>query len=397
MENQNPTPEPMSHQPLKVLYFGIYSKGSAYPRNNNLILGLRTQKVQVVEAHFSVSESFQERMDIVGSSIPAAGFSIKLVKSFFILTWKFLSAPRVDAIIVGHPGYFHIHLSRFLRTLFKKKAALFFDVFIPLYDTLVVDRKLLKTDSLRARLLRRFEASCCQTADACLIDTHEHRRYLVDTYGLSPDHVHRVFVGPTIRNPLPFPGHHSSEVFNILYCGTYIPLHGVDIILEAAEKLKSHQEIQFTMVGSGQLKNQMTEFAQKLKLPNVQFRDWVPTEEIPEIIRSCHLSLGIFGSTPKTKRVIPSKIFDICAVGAPFVTADTTAVREVFTHGENAYLIPVNDPEALTEAILKLISAPELMRKIATGAAQIGKEQFSIRQIGKTLVDIIRQTIQISM
>jgi hypothetical protein len=46
--------------PLKILYFGIYSKGIEYPRNNNLIRGLRLNGVDVVEAHFKLAGSFWE-------------------------------------------------------------------------------------------------------------------------------------------------------------------------------------------------------------------------------------------------------------------------------------------------------------------------------------------------
>jgi len=375
--------------PMKILYFGIYSKGSEYPRNNNLIRSLRLNGVDVVEAHFELAGSFQRRMDIVKNPLEFARFFLGLIASFIALTWKFMRSPSVDAVIVGHPGYFHIHLAWFLRFLFQRRAILVYDVFIPLYEMLIEDRELLKSDGLFARLMRRFERSCCRYADLCLIDTEDHCRYLIGEYGLSPERVVRIFVGPTIDRQFELFRVSSSETFRVLFVGTYIPLHGVDVILEAARYLAGDPDIRFSLVGSGQLREKMESMARKWGLPNVVFQDWIPTENLGAFIRSFDLSLGIFGITPKTARVIPSKIYDICAAGVPFITADTPAIREVFHHGENAYLIPAGNPEALAEAILCLKTDQNLRKSIAEGARQTGEGIFSLERIGCDLVTTI--------
>jgi glycosyltransferase involved in cell wall biosynthesis len=375
--------------PLKILYFGIYSKGTEYPRNNNLIRGLRLNGADVAEAHFELAGSFRKRMDIVKNPLEFARFFFGLITSFIDLAWQFMKSPRVDAVIVGHPGYFHIHLAWVLRFLFQRQAVLVYDVFIPLYEMLIEDRNLLKLDGLFARLLRRFERSCCRYADLCLIDTEEHCRYLIEEYGLSSERVVRIFVGSTIYQQLESFRVSSSETFRVLFVGTYIPLHGVDVILEAARYLAGAPDIRFSLVGSGQLREKMESMARKLGLSNVVFQDWIPTEDLGTFIRSFDLSLGIFGITPKTARVIPSKIYDICAAGAPFITADTPAIREVFHHGENAYLIPAGNPEALVEAIRYLKSNPDLRKNIAEGARQIGKGMFSFKEIGNDLINAV--------
>lgn len=372
-----------------ILYFGIYSKGIEYPRNNNLIHGLRLNGVNVIECHFTLSDSFQKRIKIVRNRMEFARFFSKLIISYIVLIWKFLKTPHVDAVIVGHPGYFHVHLAWFLRFLFQRQAVLVYDVFIPLYEALVEDRYLVKTSSLFARLLYRFERSCCRYADLCLIDTEEHCRYLIKEYGLSPKRVARIFVGSTINQQFESPRVSSFETFRVLFVGTYIPLHGVDVILKAAQYLMDVSDIRFFLVGSGQLREKMETMARKWKLSNVIFQDWIPTEHLGAFIRSFDLSLGIFGITPKTARVIPSKIYDICAAGVPFITADTPAIREVFHHEENAYLIPADNPEALVEAIRYLKSNPNLRKNLAEEARQTGGNIFSLKKIGNDLIGAV--------
>jgi glycosyltransferase involved in cell wall biosynthesis len=374
---------------MKILYFGIYSKGIEYPRNNNLIRGLRLNGVDVVECHFELAGSFQRRRGIVKNPLEFVRFFLGLIASFIALTWKFMRSPRVDAMIVGHPGYFHIHLAWFLRFLFQRRVVLVYDVFIPLYEMLIEDRGLLKSDSLFARLIHRFERSCCRYADLCLIDTEEHCQYIVEEYGLSPERVSRIFVGSTIDQNFDSPRVVSHEIFRILFVGTYIPLHGIDIILKAIRYLAGDPDMRFSLVGSGQLRERMESLARKWKFSNVMFQDWIPTEHLGAFIRSFDLSLGIFGITPKTARVIPSKIYDICAAGVPFITADTPAVREVFRHGENAYLIPAGNPEVLAEAIRYLKANRNLRDKIAEGARQTGEGIFSLKEIGNDLINAV--------
>ena len=374
---------------LKIIYFGIYSRGIEYPRNNNLINGLRLNGADVTECHFTLSDSFRKRIKIVRNRVEFIRFFSKLIISYIFLIWKFLKAPHVDAVIVGHPGYFHIHLARFMRFFFQRQAVLVYDVFIPLYEALVEDRYLVKTGSLFARLIYRFERSCCRYADLCLIDTDEHCQYITEEYGLSPERVSRIFVGSTIDQQFESPRVSSSETFRVLFVGTYIPLHGVDVILEAAQYLADDPDIRFFLVGSGQLREKMENMARKWGLSNVIFQDWIPTEHLGAFIRSFDLSLGIFGITPKTARVIPSKIYDICAAGVPFITADTPAIREVFLHEQNAYLIPTGNSEALVEAIRYLKSNPDLRKIIENGARKIGEGIFSFKEIGNDLINAV--------
>jgi glycosyltransferase involved in cell wall biosynthesis len=374
---------------MKVLYFGIYSKGIEYPRNNNLIHGLRLNGVEVIEAHFQLVSSFQSRINIIKRPLNFAHFFLGLIASFIVLTWKFTRSPHLDVVIVGHPGYFHVHLAWFLRFLFQRQAVLVYDSFIPLYEMLIEDRRLLRSNSLWARVIHGFEKSCCRCADLCLIDTEEHCRYIVKEYGLPSEKVSRIFVGSTIGQDIESPRIVTKETFRILFVGTYIPLHGIDIILEAIRYLADDPEMHFFLVGSGQLRDRMEGLAQRWGLSNVTFQDWIPTKDLGAFIRSFDLSLGIFGMTTKTARVIPSKVYDICAAGVPFITADTPAIREVFRHMENAYLVPAGNPKALVEAVRHLKTDRNLRDRIAEGARQTGERIFSLKNIGNDLVKAV--------
>jgi glycosyltransferase involved in cell wall biosynthesis len=93
----------------------------------------------------------------------------------------------------------------------------------------------------------------------------------------------------------------------------------------------------------------------------------VEYERLPDEIRGAGCVLGIFGTTAKAQRVIPNKAFQALACGAPLVTTDTPAARELLVHEESALLVPAGDPAALAEAVRQIASDPELAHRIATG------------------------------
>ena len=375
---------------VRVMSFGIYSLRSEYPRHRNLLSALAANGTEVVECHYSMAASFKERLGSAETLPGRLRYGLRLLGSYFSLTVKFFKAPAVDAVLVGYPGYFHVRFVRLLQLVKNRKAVLVYDIFFSLYDALVNDRKILKQSSVAAHLIHAIERDACRAADTCLIDTAAHLDYIAAEFNISREKIRRVFVGPTFAvSEIERTQNSAGEPFKVLFMGTYIPLHGVSTILEAAEKLKNDQGVLFTLVGTGQLREDMGGKAQDAGLSNVKFMDWIDHRDMSDALQSCDLALGVFGTTEKATRVIPIKVFDICAAGVPFVTADTPAIREVFTHGENAFVIPAGHADALADAIVLLKDRQELRERIAKGGHKLACTTFSVEEIGRELVRII--------
>jgi glycosyltransferase involved in cell wall biosynthesis len=101
--------------------------------------------------------------------------------------------------------------------------------------------------------------------------------------------------------------------------------------------------------------------------------------------------LGIFGVTPKACMVIPNKVYQALAVGRAVITADTAAVRELFTNGEDLLMVPPGDAAALARAIERLGSDPLLRRRIAARGGQRIREGYHPAAVAGRLGDILRE------
>ena len=88
---------------------------------------------------------------------------------------------------------------------------------------------------------------------------------------------------------------------------------------------------------------------------NVEWIEWVDYKELRDHIARADICLGIFGDTDKAARVIPNKVFQILSAGAPLITRDSPAIRELLSPDmPGVYLVPPGDPEALLEAVRRI-------------------------------------------
>lgn len=287
-------------------------------------------------------------------------------------------------LVTGKP----VLLTAWLLKLWHRKPIVF-DTFISDYDNLVIDRKKVSQGSLKAKLLWWGDRLACKLATHNILDTNQHIKYFVQEFGLSKSKFSRVFVGADEDVFKPMPSRHKG--FRVAFHGTYIPLQGIEFILQAA-KLLEREKITFELVGNGQTFPEMQTLANKLQLHNVTFTGFLPLEQLPGKIAAGDLNLGgHFGTTPKALRVIPNKAFQIIAMRHPLIAGDTPAAKELFVHGENAFFCPTGNADALAASIRELKKNRKLAKHIADNGYRTFLASASNRQIGKSVKYVLKK------
>jgi glycosyltransferase involved in cell wall biosynthesis len=125
----------------------------------------------------------------------------------------------------------------------------------------------------------------------------------------------------------------------------------------------------------------------------VEWIPWVDYERLPGELHRAGCALGIFGTSDKTRRVIPNKAFQALACGVPLVTADTPAARELLADGESAALVPPGDAHALAETLRRLAADPALTRRIAEGGLAAYRERASEDVLGERWRSLIEALV----
>lgn len=325
---------------MRVLYFGTYERD--YPRNAQVISCLRKAGVDVVEHHVPVWEGLEHKFGIGARS------ALRLARAELRLVHR----PNIDfdVLIVGYPGHLDMRAARRV----ARGHPVVFNPLVSLEDTVVGDRGLTSPTSMKARAIGRIDRTAFRGADIVVADTEAHARFFAERFGLPDDRLAVCYVGAEDR--LFSPGPPSNEPFFALFVGKLIPLHGLETILGAAALCP---EIVFRVVGTGQLESALAS-----PPANVTWIRWVEYERLPDLYRTAGCALGIFGTSDKASRVIPNKAFQALAAGAPLVTADTPAVRELLADERDALLVPPGSPAELAAAVKRLAGDSDLRESI---------------------------------
>lgn len=291
---------------------------------------------------------------------------------------------RADAIYVPAFCQKDIPLARFIATCAARPVV--FDPLAPRYETKILDRRRRPADSLTARWNWWIDAAAFRLSDIVLADTAAHAAYYASAYGVP---ARKLVVVPCGYDDALFDPARAFAVkaqepasvaaaFTVLFFGSFLPLHGVEAVVEAARAvLRRDPAIRFRFVGSGDTWARARALASDLGAANCAFEPWARQAELPVLVASADIALGIFGRTDKARRVVPHKVFQSLGMGKPVITARTPAVEEFFAHGENIWLCDEPYAETLADAVIRLKADAALRMRLASDGLRTVRERFT--------------------
>ena len=295
--------------------------------------------------------------------------------------------PKPDLVWV--PCFRQRDLAAASRWARSKGLPLLFDPLISAYDKLVFEREKAREGSARALKALARERDLFQRADIVLADTREHARFFVETLGVAAQQVQVVFVGAEESLFHPAPAAAPGEPLEALFFGSFIPLQGTAVIVEAARCYQG-PPVRWTLIGAGP-----ELAARKLAaadLPNVSFEAWLDYQALPDRIRRADILLGVFGVTQKAGRVIPNKVFQALACGKPLLTRRADAYPDALVDqtGKGIVWLPAGDADALATALAALAANPRGLAEMGRQARATFDAHFSEAAIKSDLAAALR-------
>ncbi len=308
---------------------------------------------------------------------------------------------KVDAIFLTEGAHRYVPLIKLVAM--KTQLPVIFDAFTSRYNTYVEDRKRYSPRSAQAMRCWYLDWSSVRAADFCIFDTAEHRAYFDRRYGLRGHaDILEVGVDENVFKRVEVPPSRRAGAggwerpFEVFCYGTYIPLHGMEHIVDAAARLRVlAPDVHVTIVGNGQTRPAIDRQVAQLDVPNLTLRDPVPVEELARGMADADVCLGIFADTEKAANVVPNKVVQAAAVGRPIITRASTAIERYFVHGESAWLVPPADPDAIAEAILALRD-PALRDRLAAGARAVFEREFAESVLARKMQRILDAATSLS-
>ena len=365
---------------MRTIIFGTYDT-AMHPRIATIAEGLAARGFDVTECNIPLGLTTADRVDMLAKPWKVGGLAVRLASRWLGLAAKARRLGRPDAVVVGYLGHFDVHLARLLYR--RGRVPLVLDHLISAAGT-AKDRRL--DGGPRQKVLKLIDAAALRAADIVVVDTEEHLETVPEKYRSKAIVVH-------VGAPTPWhaaarePSADFSGPLKVVFYGLYTPLQGTPVIGEALGRLAG-APVEVTMIGRGQDEAETKRAAAANQ--SVRWLDWVPAAELPALVASHDVCLGIFGTGDKALRVVPNKVFQGAAAGCAVITSDTAPQRRVLgtlSQESGAVLVPPGDPAALADALLQLASDREALLKLRHAARELAAERFTPEQVVGPLTD----------
>lgn len=267
-----------------------------------------------------------------------------------------------------------------------------FDPMISAWDKKVLEQKKWKAEEPRAKKLHALETRMMNAPDFVTWDTSCHVDFCVREFAVPREKMAPLFTGTdeTVFKPsaddASLEPYNSERPFRVLYHGAYLPLHGMEYIVEAA-RMTQTCGIHWDLLGWGAYKASTEALAKGIS--NITFLDKVPYVDVPKVIYKADVVLGVFGTTEKASRVIGNKIFEAMGCARPVINEYCTGYPPAAKDCKAIKFVPPGDAAAIVRAVEEYRADWQNRGSYNAAAYDFFQKYLSMAVVKKQLVDIL--------
>jgi glycosyltransferase involved in cell wall biosynthesis len=158
---------------------------------------------------------------------------------------------------------------------------------------------------------------------------------------------------------------------------------GVPYLLEAFSQIK-HPAKRLRVVGA--MSPCMKQVLNRLPQEKVEFVGPLPQSSIAKVMSSSHVLV-----LPSIEDGFGLVMSQALACGCPVISSTNTGGQDLFTDGEEGFVVPIRDVGALKECMERLADDPELQRRMSEAALRRAKRLGGWTQYGSLWESLLRR------
>jgi len=219
----------------------------------------------------------------------------------------------------------------------------------------------------------------CHAADLCIASSEHTKQTLVEN-GIDPSRVKVIPYGvdldrfqPGVNRPMP------GERFRVVFAGQMVRRKGIHYLLEAWKRL-GFRDAELRLVGRGAY-----------------------NQAILGHYEGCFTMVGAVGSNALVEEFRSSDVFcmpsltegfglvylEALAAGTPVIATDNTGAADIVTDGQEGFVIPPRDIDALMACLEYCYKNRSRLREMRSGARRRA-EQFTWQRFRSSLSSVVR-------
>jgi len=269
-----------------------------------------------------------------------------------------------------------------------------------LWPAIFVELGVLKNPML-IRMLEAIELALYRQASAVVTVTEAFRQNLISR-GVDPRKVAMIPNGADTDFWLPDNDARQykdelglGDKFVVLYIGAHGISHGLASVLECARRLQSvAPDIQFLFVGDGAEKPMLEKRAGELGLQNVAFHAPVDKMGVRRYYALSDVCLVPLRDIPLFDAFIPSKMFEIMAMGRPIVASLKGEAADIVRRSGGGIIVRPEDAGALQAAIQDLYKQRRLCAELGNRGRRFVCDHYSRRALAEQYIGVLEEAVQ---
>jgi glycosyltransferase involved in cell wall biosynthesis len=219
------------------------------------------------------------------------------------------------------------------------------------------------------------------TANAITVPSTVAKRSFVQM-GIAPEKIHVIPYGVRLdhftRTTEP-----PCDSFEVLFAGNIGLRKGIPYLLQAFARLK-HPNKHLTLVGA--MQDDMRSLLSTLPTENVTFTGAIPQPQLAKKMSTSHLLV-----LPSIEEGLALVQGQAMACGCPVLATTATGAEDLFTDGEQGFIVPDRNLEALSERMQQVADDPALQHRLSDASLLRVKTLGGWDQYGETWDRLLHQ------
>lgn len=185
-----------------------------------------------------------------------------------------------------------------------------------------------------------------------------------------------------------------TDTFKVIYCGAIRPVNNVGKIVDAANIMKTMNDITFLIYGEGNEKEKLEKQVITQGLSNIKFKGYVDKQSIPYILSKSNLNILNYSQKEYnwSRGNSSNKLFEYMASGKPILSTVSMGYSIINKYGCGKEIYDASSNEIAREILNFKNMNADLYEQTCENSLK-GAEDFDYVILTKKLIDVINSTL----
>jgi glycosyltransferase involved in cell wall biosynthesis len=197
-------------------------------------------------------------------------------------------------------------------------------------------------------------------------------------------------VDPAESNSAPAVNTGQAVARYILCTAAFNPIKAQDILLQAFARIQHlDPSLRVQLIGDGERREALQALASELGVVDrVEFLGWQDHESVLKHVGQCEVLV-----LPTRSEGLPIAVLEGMLAGKPVIATAVGGIPEQITDGEDGLLVPVDDPQALADALSRVLSDRQLAGRLGQAAMDKVHRCFTVERTADAYEGLFRELL----